>query len=406
MFEFVHFEFFHTYLYTKTTNSKLPSLRSNSNASSQDSQDLEPSCRLDPNEEASASKETKTKSNLKINVNACAHIQKTPRNNLNIYSHGGHDPNIAYIPPCTPIPSSPVRSVISCDLDAGDASMSCIDIGVDVQVCQTFHHGLEPQSLQEVEMRSNVQDAGSNNDAVSGTSDSAINPCVEHKDEPAPQQSPTQCQSQDQELDREREEITTAIAHLSPDLQIHLRALRIETSLAPIKPILHRLLTHQGYNRRGTFNVPVDHIRFGLKDYLIVVKEPMDLGTIKTNLYANVYHSHAEVARDIRLVFRNACLYNPPLHPVHEAAKHLLDYFEEGYAIILSKKAPIINGSTLTPLIQGGAAIGTGSATAGCLDVGVSLASGASTSASASVPQFQPQLYSLPPPRHQRTACL
>ena len=369
----------------------------NSNASSRDSQDLDPSCRLNPNEETSASNETKKKLNLKINVNACAHIQKTPRNNLNIYSHGGHDPNIAYIPPCTPIPSSPVRSVISCDLDAGDASMSCIDIGVEVQVSQTFRHGLEPQSLQEVEMRSQVQDTGSNLEVVAGSS--AINPCVEHKEEPAHQQSSTQCQSQDQELDRERKEITTAIAHLSPDLQIHLRALRIETSLAPIKPLLHRLLTHQGHNRRGTFNVPVDHIRFSLKDYLIVVKEPMDLGTIKTNLYANVYHSHAEVARDIRLVFRNACLYNPPLHPVHEAAKHLLDYFEEGYAIILSKKAPIINGSTCTPLIQGGAAVGTG-------PVGVSSASGASTSASASVPQFQPQLYSLPPPRHQCTACL
>ena len=112
--------------------------------------------------------------------------------------------------------------------------MSCIEIG-EVQVRQKFHHGLEPQSLQEVEMRSQVQDTGSNSDAVSGTSDSAINKRVEHKKEPAHQQSPTQCQSQNQELDREREESTTAIAHLSPDLQIHLRALRIETSLAPIK---------------------------------------------------------------------------------------------------------------------------------------------------------------------------
>ena len=47
-----------------------------SNASSQDSQDLDPSCRLDPNEEASASKETKTKSNFKINVNA-PEVQET-----------------------------------------------------------------------------------------------------------------------------------------------------------------------------------------------------------------------------------------------------------------------------------------------------------------------------------------
>lgn len=225
------------------------------------------------------------------------------------FSHGVYDPNIAYVP-FTPTPPSPVRSVVSCDLDVGD-SITLIDgmpyghqEELDVQV---DHHGILYERMPE-------------------------------------KVSPARAKVHELECDaqvREQQLITSAISHLPQNLQIYLRSLRIEASLVPMKPLVQRLLTHQNYNRKGTFNVPVDPIKLGLKDYFNIVKEPMDLGTVKNKLYTNVYHSHVEVARDIRLVFRNACLYNPPSHPIHEAAKHLLDYFEDAYAHILSKTAPI-----------------------------------------------------------------
>ena len=341
-------------------------------------------------------KDNETRNDLKISA-----IQET-NSNLESYSHGGHDPNIAYIP-CTPIPSSPVRSVVSCDLDTRDAeAMEMHEPECPQNTEQQLHLPLEdvPSSNANIELASNTNFADSSPSVIHSMNAQKVQPLHHTMLQPQASvstESTSQAQTQYQDLDKEREGITTAIAHLPQELQIHLRALRIETSLAPMKPLLHKLLTHQGYNRRGTFNVPVDPIRFCLKDYLTIIKEPMDLGTIKTRLYSNVFHSHIEVARSIRLVFRNACLYNPPLHPVHEAAKHLLDYFEEGYALILVKNAPI-NCSPSVP-VKGNI----------CTRTATYDDSGATnylTNASVQTPQLHPQFCALPSPRHQCTACL
>lgn len=235
-----------------------------------------------------------TRQNLKI--------EKVPK-----LSHGLYDPNIAYVP-FIPTPPSPVRSVVSCDLDVTD---SVTLMGTGTTCSDADHEELDVQF--QVLPTTPVKSAKSER-TVQAEFDAGV---------------------------RDEQSITCAISHLPPTLQLHLRSLRIEASLAPMKPLVQRLLTHQIHNRKGIFNVAVDPIKLGLKDYFAVVKEPMDLGTIKNKLYTNIYHSHVEVAKDIRLVFRNACLYNPPSHPVHEAAKHLLDYFEDAYAHILSKSAPI-----------------------------------------------------------------
>jgi len=117
-------------------------------------------------------------------------------------------------------------------------------------------------------------------------------------------------------------------------LFLHLQATKAECLLLPLKSVLSRLMTHPTYNRRGTFNKPVDYVALGLRDYITIVKTPMDLGTIKGRLQANSYLNHNDVANDVRLVFNNAQLYNPPSHPIHEAAKRLLHTFEDSFSAI------------------------------------------------------------------------
>lgn len=60
----------------------------------------------------------------------------------------------------------------------------------------------------------------------------------------------------------------------------------------------------------GAFRTPVDWKTMGLLDYPQIIKHPMDLGTIKSNLEAGKYSSKEEVAADIRLVWTNCMLYN------------------------------------------------------------------------------------------------
>ena len=122
-------------------------------------------------------------------------------------------------------------------------------------------------------------------------------------------------------------------------MKTHIAALRLEAELHPMRLILTRLMSHQTHNRKGTFNVPVDAKALGLVDYHRIVTRPMDLGTVKRRLHAVAYRSRKQVVDDIRLVFTNSLRYNPPYHPIHQAAKELLIYFEQAMAGLETSKS-------------------------------------------------------------------
>lgn len=91
------------------------------------------------------------------------------------------------------------------------------------------------------------------------------------------------------------------------------------------------------YKHGWVFNTPVDVVGLGLHDYNIVVKTPMDLGTVKSNLDKNSYRSPLEFAEDVRLTFNNALRYNPVGHHVHTVAATLLTKFEELFNGVVKK---------------------------------------------------------------------
>ncbi|CDY08771.1 BnaA06g24530D [Brassica napus] len=76
------------------------------------------------------------------------------------------------------------------------------------------------------------------------------------------------------------------------------------------------------------FNTPVDVVGLGLHDYHLIVKKPMDLGTVKLNLEKGFYVSPLDFATDVRLTFRNAMAYNPKGQDVYFMAEKLLDQFD------------------------------------------------------------------------------
>ena len=78
-----------------------------------------------------------------------------------------------------------------------------------------------------------------------------------------------------------------------------------------------------------------------IPDYLTIVKEPMDFGTIATQIENHVVQSKDDFAAAVRLVFDNAFKYNKPGDDVcvlaqrvrrrHVMAKTLSDLFEKDY---------------------------------------------------------------------------
>ena len=67
------------------------------------------------------------------------------------------------------------------------------------------------------------------------------------------------------------------------------------------------------WHKKGAefFTSPVDWKKYNLLDYPTIVTNPMDLGTIKSNLNAGLISNFDEFCSLVRLVFRNCYAYNP-----------------------------------------------------------------------------------------------
>lgn len=79
------------------------------------------------------------------------------------------------------------------------------------------------------------------------------------------------------------------------------------------------------------FNIPVDWRAWNLPTYPLIIKNPMDLGTVKEMLLDSTIDSHDKFAEYVRLVFSNAMTFNLAESPIWVSAKNLLDEFERHY---------------------------------------------------------------------------
>lgn len=76
------------------------------------------------------------------------------------------------------------------------------------------------------------------------------------------------------------------------------------------------------------FLEPVDPVALQIPTYFDIIKQPMDLGTVKTKLNNGTYTKAEEFAYDVRLVFENAMTFNPRDHWVYAMAVTLQNLFE------------------------------------------------------------------------------
>lgn len=95
--------------------------------------------------------------------------------------------------------------------------------------------------------------------------------------------------------------------------------------------LLEKLMKHK---HGWVFNKPVDAAGLGLHDYFEIIKNPMDLGTVKDRLNQNWYKSPLEFAEDVRLVFKNAMTYNPKGQDVYVMAEQMSKIFEDKWVPI------------------------------------------------------------------------
>jgi len=91
-----------------------------------------------------------------------------------------------------------------------------------------------------------------------------------------------------------------------------------------------RLINHLWRcNATTIFHKPVDPDRLGIPDYFEIVKEPIDLGTIKQRLNHNYYATIAEFVKDIELCFDNCLLFNGEDSPAGQRCLTAMDEFKK-----------------------------------------------------------------------------
>lgn len=77
------------------------------------------------------------------------------------------------------------------------------------------------------------------------------------------------------------------------------------------------------------FLLPVDYIALQLDDYPIVIKEPMDLSTVRKKLRNREYKSAGQFTADVRKIWNNSFTYNQKGSPIHNMTSEMSDYFEK-----------------------------------------------------------------------------
>ena len=92
------------------------------------------------------------------------------------------------------------------------------------------------------------------------------------------------------------------------------------------------------------FHDPVDPVALGLPDYFDVVKNPMHLSLVKKKLESAIYGDMELFARDVRLVFENAILYNGEASEVGELAQTMLHKFDLLYR-------EVVQGTFMTEIL-------------------------------------------------------
>ncbi|TDH70587.1 uncharacterized protein CCR75_001862 [Bremia lactucae] len=119
--------------------------------------------------------------------------------------------------------------------------------------------------------------------------------------------------------------------------QLMSKDLGIDTSIGQVDSLVGCEIVRQTLymqNNSAPFNFPVDTSSKGLEDYTQLVKNPMDLGTIKQKIVLGDYEVPGGwelFAKDVRLVWDNALLYNGEDSEVGRAALALSDVFEQDY---------------------------------------------------------------------------
>ncbi|KAM9109112.1 bromodomain testis-specific protein [Megaptera novaeangliae] len=146
--------------------------------------------------------------------------------------------------------------------------------------------------------------------------------------------SPTLTEKKSGKMPPIKENVLTNVLTDSQQQYKVVKNVKVTEQLRHCNEILKEMLAKKHLSYAWPFYNPVDVNALGLHNYYDIVKNPMDLGTIKAKMDNQVYKNAYEFAADVRLMFMNCYKYNPPDHEVVTMARMLQEVFEMHFAKI------------------------------------------------------------------------
>ncbi|XP_014919914.1 bromodomain testis-specific protein [Acinonyx jubatus] len=146
--------------------------------------------------------------------------------------------------------------------------------------------------------------------------------------------SPTLAEKKSVKMPPMKENVLKTVLPDSQQLCKVIKSVEVTKQLRHCSEILKEMLAKKHLSYAWPFYNPVDVNALGLYNYYDIVKNPMDLGTIKGKMDNQEYKDAYEFAADVRLMFMNCYKYNPPDHEVVTMARTLQDVFEMHFAKI------------------------------------------------------------------------
>ena len=96
---------------------------------------------------------------------------------------------------------------------------------------------------------------------------------------------------------------------------------------------IHREVTKKQHSTFvWPFLQPVDPVALGIPHYRDIIKEPMDLSTIRKKLDLQEYSAAEDFEKDFRLMLNNCFTFNSPDQDIHQFGKQLEMLFESKWA--------------------------------------------------------------------------
>uniref|UniRef100_A0A7N8YEL2 histone acetyltransferase n=1 Tax=Mastacembelus armatus TaxID=205130 RepID=A0A7N8YEL2_9TELE len=179
------------------------------------------------------------------------------------------------------------------------------------------------------EVKTEVKDEEDDSNSGKIQTDIKMEVCKEEPEEPEPKHEPMETEEKKPEMKAEPKEAEESGANSTSTVstpQNRKKIFKPEELRQALMPTLEALYRQDPESL--PFRQPVDPILLGIPDYFDIVKNPIDLSTIKRKLDTGQYQEPWQYVDDVWLMFNNAWLYNRKTSRVYKYCTKLAEVFE------------------------------------------------------------------------------